>query len=417
MEQTDDRITIDKRKLISLISQNRFLARQAFGLDEFKSLMEAMAHDVSEFRWLRDELAEARGTIRRLEARHTFEDIIFSGEEMSAVIEHARLAAGTAAPVLIRGESGTGKGLFAQAIHYGSSRRHARFVKVNCSSISQPGCLMFGQESFLDTLCGGNGGILEEAAGGTIFLDNIGDLGMIHQSKLLRIFREGESMRAGGMGLQPGGVRVIASAEMDLEQKIARGEFREDLFYQLTALPLFIPPLRLRTADIPKLTRHLAAKTAREFDRRVPLVSAGALEKLMSYNWPGNVRELENIIARAIITMPRSEDTILPEHIPQLQVFSCTLPQADLRQAMGEAGAGRVGNYTNCIFSVKGVGRFMPGGGAHPAIGEIGKQEEVEEERIEVNCADELVQPVLDAIRSVHPYEEPAIDIHTLDES
>lgn len=301
----------------------------------------AVIYQVSEIRHLENALAEAREIIRQMEARQNFDDIVYAGEEMLAVVEHARRAAETGAPLLIRGEHGTGKGLLARAIHYSSRRRDSSFCAVSCTYLHEQALerRLFGRNAslFPGTPYGGETGVLAEAHGGTVFLENVDGLSLPLQARLLHKLRggggDGSYPRKQGAGWSD--VRIIASADTELEQKIERGEFREDLFYQLTALTLFIPPLRCRRSDIPVLARYFAGQAARELGCRVPEFSPGALDLLMSYDWPGNVRELENIIFRVLITMPRTDDIILPGHIPVLGQ-ACLTRQGDFHRLVGE---------------------------------------------------------------------------------
>ncbi|MCL6634328.1 MAG: sigma-54-dependent Fis family transcriptional regulator [Peptococcaceae bacterium] len=282
----------------------------------------AVIHDVSEIRRLSEELERARRLIRRLEARYTFEDIIGSNQEFLAAVEAARIAATTSATVLLRGPSGTGKELFAHAIHNASSRRRGPFVRVNCAALA--GSLieseLFGYEegAFTGAMRGGKRGLFEEASGGTIFLDEIGELDLRVQAKLLRVLQEKEIIRVGGTAPVTLDVRVIAATNAKLEEKTARGEFRQDLYYRLSVLPITIPPLSRRKEDIPALARHMLPGFNEEYGRNVQDISGPAMEALAAHSWPGNVRELENVLGRAIINMKYNEQVILPRHLPPL---------------------------------------------------------------------------------------------------
>lgn len=255
-------------------------------------------------------------------AKYTFDDIIGSCELMASAIDQAKRAAETPATVLLRGESGTGKELFAHAIHNASVRRRGPFVRVNCAAIAEPilESELFGyvEGAFTGAVKSGKKGYFEEADGGTIFLDEIGEVNPSVQAKLLRVLQEKEIVRVGGTKPVPVDVRVIAATNANLEQRVSEGTFREDLYYRLNVVPIFVPPLRARKEDIPLLIDHLCRKYSLEYGRKVAEITPEALDVLMHYDWPGNVRELENIISRTIINMKYNETTILPHHVPAL---------------------------------------------------------------------------------------------------
>ncbi len=279
-------------------------------------------HDLSEIRKLTEELEHAKRLIRKLEAKYTFDDIIGFSDELVAATEQALRAASTPATVLLRGESGTGKELFAHAIHNASNRSKSRFVRVNCAAIADSllESELFGyvEGAFTGAAKGGKVGLFEEANGGTIFLDEIGEINLSLQAKLLRVLQEKEIRRVGSTAAIAVDVRVIAATNANLEQKIKDGSFREDLYYRLNVVPIFVPPLRRRKKDIPVLVDHLIRKFNREFGRNVEKVQAEVYRLLSTYDWPGNVRELENILGRAIINMKINDDTVMPEHLPPL---------------------------------------------------------------------------------------------------
>ncbi|MDD4170495.1 MAG: sigma-54-dependent Fis family transcriptional regulator [Desulfotomaculaceae bacterium] len=278
--------------------------------------------DISEIMQLSEELANARKLIRHLQAKYTFDDIIGSSEQIKAAIAQAKHASDTPATVLLRGESGTGKELFAHAIHNVSNRSRRPFVRVNCMAIVQSllESELFGYEegAFTGAGRGGKKGYFEEADGGTIFLDEIGDMDLALQAKLLRVLQEKEIIRVGGTNPIAINVRVIAATNANLEQRIREGTFREDLYYRLNVVPVFIPPLRGRKNDIPILAAYLCEKTAQEYKRKVPELSPAVIDMFMTYDWPGNIRELENVVGRSIINLNSNEEIILPKHIPSL---------------------------------------------------------------------------------------------------
>ncbi|KQL49202.1 AAA family ATPase [Brevibacillus choshinensis] len=279
-------------------------------------------HDVSEFKRLTEELEKARRIIRTLEAKYSFADIIGYSEPMRAAIEQAQKAALTPATVLLRGESGTGKELFAHAIHNASERKYNQFIRVNCAAISESllESELFGYEegAFTGARRGGKRGLFEEASGGTIFLDEIGELSMSMQVMLLRVLQEREVVRVGGTKPIAIDVRVITATHVNLESAISAGKFREDLYYRLHVVPIQIPPLRQRLEDIKPLSMHLLRKYNLEYGRNVEEIDEQALQLLLSYHWPGNVRELENVLGRAMIHMRINERIILPEYLPPL---------------------------------------------------------------------------------------------------
>ncbi|MFZ5632009.1 MAG: sigma 54-interacting transcriptional regulator [Bacillota bacterium] len=277
-------------------------------------------HDVSEIQRLSEELEGARRLIRKLKAKYTFEDIVGSSPGLRGAVEQARMAAETPVTVVLRGESGTGKELFAHAIHQASSRSQGPFIRVNCSAI--PDNLLeselFGyvEGAFTGARRGGHRGYFAEANGGTIFLDEIGSINGMAQSKLLRVLQEREIVPVGSSQPVPVDVRVIAATNANLEQMVEKGKFREDLYYRLNVFPITIPPLRKRRPDIPLLASYLLKKLNQEYGRNVSGIDPAALDQLSAYDWPGNVRELENVLGRAIINMKQGETTVKPAHLP-----------------------------------------------------------------------------------------------------
>ncbi|MET3696274.1 PAS domain S-box-containing protein [Bacillus oleivorans] len=296
-------------------------------------------HDMSEIQSLTNELNKAKQIIRSLEAKYTFDDIIGLSEEMQIAIEQARLAARTPITILLRGESGTGKELFAHAIHNDSNRKYNKFVRVNCAAISESllESELFGYEegAFSGAKRGGKKGLFEEAHNGSIFLDEIGELSLNTQAKLLRVLQENEIIRVGGTKPIPINVRVIAATNLNLEKGMAEGRFREDLYYRLNRMPIHIPPLHQRKQDIPLLCKRLLQKINQEYGRNIEKVSEAALEKLMDYNWPGNVRELENVLGRAVIFMKFHEKVLKAAHIPALGSKEADVINPGLNELLG----------------------------------------------------------------------------------
>lgn len=281
-------------------------------------------HDLSEIRKLSEELEGAKRLIRHLEAKYTFKDIIGESREIREAIEQAQNAAQTPATVLLRGESGTGKELFAHAIHRSSERQKGQFIRVNCAALSENllESELFGyvDGAFTGARRGGKIGLVEEANGGTLFLDEIGSISLNLQVKLLRVLQEKELIRVGDNHPISVNVRVIAATHVNLEEKIRRGKFREDLYYRLNVIPIVIPPLRQRRSDIPLLAYHLLRRFNQDYGRNVEKIADESLHVLEQYTWPGNVRELENVLGRAIINMKRGETVIEPYHLPALDM-------------------------------------------------------------------------------------------------
>ncbi|UJL44796.1 sigma 54-interacting transcriptional regulator [Virgibacillus sp. NKC19-16] len=285
-------------------------------------------HDVSEIQSLTSELKRARQIIRNLEAKYTFDDIIGTSPEMRLALEQAKVGAKTPATVLLRGDSGTGKELFAHAIHNESDRKHNKFIRVNCAAIAESilESELFGYEegAFSGAKHGGKRGLFEEANLGSIFLDEIGELSLNMQAKLLRVLQENEIVRVGGTEPISLNVRVIAATNINLEKAIMNRSFREDLYYRLNRLPIFIPSLRERITDLPELVDHIIQKINADYGRNVRSIGEQALVNLQKYQWPGNIRELENVIGRAIIYMDMNEEVIKQGHIPELEAPSAT---------------------------------------------------------------------------------------------
>src|SRR5690625_1170480 len=281
-------------------------------------------HDVSEIQALTEELKKAKKIIRTLEAKYTFDDIIGPSDEMQLALEQAKVGAKTPATVLLRGESGTGKELFAHAIHNESDRKHHKFIRVNCAAIAESilesELIGYEEGAFSGARRGGKKGLFEEAHLGSIFLDEIGELSLSTQAKLLRVLQENEIIRVGGTRPISIDVRVIVATNVNLEKAIMHKTFREDLYYRLNRLPIFIPSLRERLSDLPSLIHHLIEKLNQSYGRHVKTIEEQAIEDLKQYDWPGNVRELENVIGRAMIYMDRHEEIIRRKYLPQLTV-------------------------------------------------------------------------------------------------
>lgn len=279
----------------------------------------ALVMDVTELRLARRELQRAYDEIHALKDRltqetrrpeegirgeHGFADIVGQSPALRTVLAQVEAVAPTDAGVLIMGETGTGKELIARAVHE-HSRRHGRpFVKINCAAIPE-GLLeseLFGHEKGAFTgAVARRIGWFESAHGGTIFLDEIGEIPLGLQAKLLRVLQDREFERVGGSVSIRVDVRVVAATNRDLRQMVARRTFRDDLFYRLSVFPIAVPPLRDRAADIPSLVRHFVARHAAHMHRPVPEIALESMSTLCAYPWPGNVRELEHLMERSVI--------------------------------------------------------------------------------------------------------------------
>ncbi|MEW6116387.1 MAG: sigma-54 dependent transcriptional regulator [Nitrospirota bacterium] len=232
------------------------------------------------------------------------EGIVGGSKRMQEVVELAKKVTPASVTVLIYGESGTGKELIARAIHYNSPRKTAPFVAINCAAI--PDNLieseLFGYEPGAFTgATHRKPGLFESSDKGTIFLDEIGDLPQLTQTKILRVLQDKEVRRLGGKGSIKVDVRIIAATNKDLEKEVAAGRFREDLYYRLKVVTLEIPPLRERKEDIPGLVNFFIEKYNKEFGKRIRGASDSVLKALLEYHWPGNIRQLESIIERAVL--------------------------------------------------------------------------------------------------------------------
>jgi len=236
-------------------------------------------------------------------------EIVAKGAGMRQVLQTVSMAAPTRATVLLQGESGTGKELFARAIHDQSDRRDREFVKLNCAAMPEGlvESALFGHEkgAFTGAIKRVEGAF-ERANGGTLLLDEITEMRLDLQSKLLRVLQEQEFERVGGTNTMKVDVRIIATTNRDIEQLVERGEFRRDLFYRLSVMPIQIPPLRERPEDIPILAHHFAQRAAADQRREMTAIAPDALALLQRYEWPGNVRELQHAVERAVILTPGS---------------------------------------------------------------------------------------------------------------
>lgn len=257
---------------------------------------------------LRDMLADDNRYFQDELRRLSGEDVIGSDFGLKGVMEMVRQVSPLDSPVLILGETGTGKEVIANAIHNSSRRKNGPLIKVNCGAIPETliDSELFGYEkgAFTGALSKKRGRI-ERASGGTLFLDEIGELPVEAQVRLLRVLQEKEIDRLGGSGSLKVDIRIIAATNRNLESMVENKLFRADLYFRIRVFPIFIPPLRERKADIPALVRYFIMKKSHEMKRLViPDLAPGAIDRLMTYNWPGNIRELENATERSLILNP-----------------------------------------------------------------------------------------------------------------
>lgn len=253
----------------------------------------------------REELANENLLLKReLKKKFHPTNIVGESKRMADVYASIGLVSQTSATVMLRGESGTGKELVAHAIHYNSDRADGPFVKVSCAALPETllESELFGYEKGAFTgAAAGKAGRFELAHGGTLFLDEIGDIPLSTQIRLLRVLQEKEFERVGGTATLRVNIRLITATNKDLEKEVRSGRFREDLYYRLNVVPVFLPALRERKEDIPLLVNHFFEKANQENRKGVKYISDEAMDYLMQYPWPGNVRELENAVERAVV--------------------------------------------------------------------------------------------------------------------
>lgn len=277
-----------------------------------------VVHDFSEIRRLSEELAHARRALRQLESKHSFEDIVGQCPAITRAKELALRAAKTPATVLLVGESGTGKEMFAHAIHHASSRSHGPFIRVSCAAIAENllESALFGYEggAFTGARTSGQKGYFEEASGGTLFLDEIAEAPLNLQAKLLRALQEREIIRVGSSAPIAVDARLLAATNADLETLVARGEFRQDLYYRLSVMPIRVPSLRERKEDIGALASALLARVCDLYGRAPVEITPQVIAFLKEYPWKGNVRELENLLGRAVINMQPDDEVLKLSH-------------------------------------------------------------------------------------------------------
>lgn len=253
----------------------------------------------------------------RVDREFDFSSIIGKSKKMRDIFETIALTAPSDATILILGESGSGKELVAEAIHKNSLRKDKPFIKVNCAALAENllESELFGHEKGAFTGAHSKReGRFEQANNGTLFLDEIGDMSASTQAKILRALQEGEFERLGGNKTIKVNVRIIAATNKNLEEEVEKGRFRKDLFFRLSVVPVYLPPLRERREDLPLLADYFLKKYAKKNKRLIKGFVPSAIDMLLRYQWPGNVRELENVIERAVIIS--REDMITPDALP-----------------------------------------------------------------------------------------------------
>jgi formate hydrogenlyase transcriptional activator len=295
-----------------------------------KAIRQCLTSDEEERLYLQSELRSERG----------FDDIVGRSDALQRVLEQVATVAPTDATVLLHGETGTGKELIARAIHNLNARRERAFVRLNCAAIPS-GLLeseLFGHEkgAFTGALMQRKGRF-ELADQGSLFLDEIGDISLELQPKLLRAVQEQEFERLGSARTIHVNVRIIAATHRDLRAMIREGKFREDLFYRLNVFPIEIPPLRERREDIPPLASHFVSKLSRQMGKKIKPLSPEAMEALTNAPWPGNVRELQNIVERAIILSRGEALGAADFDLPGLATAAAPASDATERQQIEDA--------------------------------------------------------------------------------
>jgi len=305
------RIEAEAGLVLCRIADRSYVMGSFRDVTERKRAEEALRNALAEVEQLRNRLqAENIYLQEEIKSEHDFDQIVGRSERLKEVLLRAEQVASTDSAVLILGETGTGKELLARAIHSISARKDRPLVKVDCATL--PGSLieseLFGHEKGAFTgAVSRKLGRFELADGGTVFLDEIGDLPLGLQTKLLRVLQEGEFERLGNPKTLKVDVRIIAATNRDLEKAVERGRFREDLYYRLNVFPITIPPLRERNGDIPLFVNHFVLKYTKKTGKRIEVIPQGVMNALEEYHWPGNVRELENIIERSVITSPGNQ--------------------------------------------------------------------------------------------------------------
>jgi DNA-binding NtrC family response regulator len=324
-------------------------------IEERKKAEKSLHKTYAEIKRLKDRLQEENVYLRNeVDQKYNFGEIIGQSDALSVIFSQVQQVAPMNATVLLLGETGTGKGVVARAIHRSSTRKDRPLITVNCTTL--PATLveseLFGREKGAFTGSDARQiGRFELADGGTIFLDEIGEMPLELQSKLLRVIQDGEFERLGSPRTIKTDVRIIAATNRNLKEEIRNGKFREDLYYRLNVFPITLPPLRQRKEDIPLLVNHFVAEFNNKIGKKIETVSTNTLNLLRDYHWPGNVRELESIIERAVITSQGNSLQVLDrfEAIQMTDEIACgnnsqevkalaELEQDHIRQVLQQTG-------------------------------------------------------------------------------
>ncbi|HLK65532.1 MAG TPA: sigma-54 dependent transcriptional regulator [Bryobacteraceae bacterium] len=304
---------------------------------------------------------------KKLTRQYSVHDVVSKNPKMQDILRLAQEIASLRSTVLIQGESGTGKEMVARAIHFSGDRAQGPFIAVSCAALAETllESELFGHEKGAFTgATGQKRGKFEMADGGTLFLDEIGDISAKLQVDLLRVLQDRSFYRVGGSQEVRVDVRVIAASHVNLQQAVAAGKFRDDLFYRLNVIEVRIPPLRDRREDIPLLVRHFIEKLSPELGKEIQGISEGALRVLMDYNWPGNVRELENAVERAMVSCRSKNlaDTdfsfLVPDgDSPRRVSFPAGMSLAEMEKVLIAATLERTGGNIKESASVLGIDR------------------------------------------------------------
>ena len=321
-----------KNEVLGVLSVDRIYSKKQGNVDDDLRVLKIVASLIAQFIKLWESYErvekEKEHLKRELKGKYSIENVIGDSDRMQEVFIAVHRVSPSKATVLLRGESGTGKELIAKAIHYMSPRSKGPFIKFNCASIPE-GLLeseLFGHEKGAFTgAVSSRSGKFELAHKGTVFLDEIGDLPLALQPKILRVLQEREFERIGSEKTIKVDIRIIAATSRNLENLVSQAKFREDLYFRLNVIPLFLPPLREREEDIPILIEHFLNKFNEENSRSM-VMDKSALQVLLNYNWPGNVRELENTIERLVVMS--GSDIITATDLP-VSLNICRLKNSD----------------------------------------------------------------------------------------
>jgi len=347
------RLVLEQNKEVNIVHKNkdgkRILSTGTPIFDKNNHLKKVIStsRDITELVNLKNRLEDMESNLFELKNRDKsfYGDIIANSPAMINVLQLVERLADLDSTILISGESGSGKGIIARLLHETGSRSSHPYVKINCGAIPENllESELFGYESgaFTGSRKDGKKGLFEVANNGTIFLDEISELPLNLQVKILQVIQEKEIQRVGGVVNIPVDVRIISATNRDLKTRVQEGKFREDLFYRLNVVPIQIPPLRERPEDIIPLIKHFLQKNNQKFNE-TKTIGANTMVAMLKYPWPGNVRELENIIERLVITT--KGNTIMPENLPSYISESIRSPGeidiphvTDLKKALNEA--------------------------------------------------------------------------------